>query len=83
MKKNDFDAYKIYIKTSAIGLEVGLYIIIGSLLGYFFDKKYHTSPFGLIFGVLIGGIGAIKTLWKFAKDYLKKNDIDKDKRNPK
>lgn len=83
MKKNDFEAYKIYVKTSAIGLEVGLYIIIGALLGYFFDKKFNTSPFGLIFGVLIGVIGAIQTLWKFAKDYVKKNDDDKNERNPK
>lgn len=71
------ETYKIYIKTSAVGLEFGLAIIVGVGGGYLVDKYFHISPYGLIIGAFIGSLAAIKTLWVFSKKYLadnKKND---------
>lgn len=69
-------AYRTYIKTSAVGLEFGLSIVIGALLGYFFDRHYLSSPYGLLVGVVIGSIAAVKRLLVFIKSYLKKNGSD-------
>lgn len=71
------EAYKTYVKTSAVGLEFGLAIIVGAGGGYLIDKYFHTSPYGLMIGALIGSLAAAKTLWRFSKKYLaenKKND---------
>lgn len=67
-------AYRSYIKTSAVGLEFGLSIIIGALGGYFFDQYFLSSPWALLFGVLVGSIAAVKRLSIFTKSYLKKKD---------
>lgn len=74
---NKAETYKTYVKTSAVGLEFGLAIIVGAGGGYLIDKYFQTSPYGLIIGALIGSLAAAKTLWRFSKKYLaenKKND---------
>lgn len=73
-RKDQAKTYRRYIKTSAVGLEVGLAIIIGSLLGYIGDSYFNTSPIGVIIGLLIGSMAAIKCLLIFTKSYLKNND---------
>lgn len=73
---NQADAYREYIKTSAVGLEFGLAIGIGALLGYFVDKYFLTSPYGILVGVLVGTIAGVKRLWIFVKRYLEKNRSD-------
>jgi F0F1-type ATP synthase assembly protein I len=73
-QKNQIKAYHIYIKTSAVGLEFGLSIAVGALLGYFFDRYFITSPYGLLVGVFLGSIAAVKRLITFVKSYLKQSD---------
>jgi F0F1-type ATP synthase assembly protein I len=65
--------YQTYIKTSAVGLEFGLAIAIGAVLGYLVDKYFHFSPYGLIIGVLFGAAAGIKRLYTFTKSYVDKN----------
>lgn len=72
------EAYKTYVKTSAVGLEVGLAVIIGALAGYFFDGYFNTSPYGILVGVIIGSIAAAKRLIMFAKKYIKESKSDDD-----
>lgn len=71
-------AYRTYIKTSAVGLEFGLSIGVGALLGYFFDKYFASSPYGLLVGIVIGSIAAVKRLWMFVKSYIEKNGNNND-----
>lgn len=73
-QKKQTETYRTYIKTSAVGLEFGLSIGIGALLGYFFDGYFATGPYGLLVGTLIGSLAAAKRLWVFVKEYLKKDD---------
>jgi ATP synthase protein I len=72
-------AYRSYIKTSAVGLEFGLSIAMGALLGYFVDKYFLSSPYGLLIGIIVGSIAAVRCLWVFVKSYLAKNDHNNDK----
>jgi ATP synthase protein I len=71
-------AYRTYIKTSAVGLEFGLAIVVGMLIGYFIDRYFSTSPYGLIIGLIIGSVAAAKRLWTFVKSYLEKNGKNDD-----
>lgn len=70
--------YQTYIKTSAVGLEFGLSIAVGALGGYFVDKYFHISPYGLIIGVLFGAAAGIKRLIIFTKSYVEKNKDDEN-----
>ena len=71
-------AYRTYLRTSAVGLEFGLSIVVGALLGYFIDKYFKSAPYGLIIGVVIGSIAAGKRMYIFVKKYLEKNHDEDD-----
>lgn len=71
-------AYQSYVKTSAVGLEFGLSIVIGALGGYFADKYFQSSPIGLIIGVILGTAAGVKRLWLFTKSYVDKSNSPKD-----
>ena len=75
-RKEGTELYKSYIKTSAIGLEVGLSIVVGAAGGYLADKYLGTRPWGLIFGFIVGVLAAAKRLFGFAKKYVKENEED-------
>lgn len=79
-QKKQSDAYKTYIKTSAVGLEFGLSIVVGALGGYFADRYLHSSPWGLIIGVVIGSVAGVKRLLVFTKSYLKNEHEKNDDR---
>ena len=78
LKSEQIKAYKTYVKTSAVGIEVALSISVGSLLGYFGDKYFSSTPYLLLFGFIVGSIAAAKRLYVFSKKYLKEN---KDEEN--
>lgn len=78
---NQSDAYRTYIKTSAVGLEFGLSIGIGALLGYFADKYFDSSPYGLLLGIVLGSVAGVKRLYIFVKSYLAKDEDDNKKDN--
>lgn len=71
-------AYQSYVKTSAVGLEFGLAIVVGALGGYFADKHFNSSPIGLIIGMIFGTAAGVKRLWLFTKSYVDKNGDTKD-----
>lgn len=85
MKKDEKEemreTYKTYIRTSAVGLEVGLSVVVGALLGYFADRYFNSRPYGLLTGFVIGILAAAKRLYRFVKDYLKEEKKDDDRNN--
>ena len=78
LQKEQANTYRTYVKTSAVGLEVGLSIGLSALAGYYFDKHFHSSPWGLLVGALIGTVAAAKRLWVFVKAYVAKQDSHDD-----
>ena len=73
------EAYRSYIKTSAVGLEFGLAIVIGTGLGYAVDRYFATSPYGVIVGAIVGSIAAAKRIWLFSKRYLDRENDENNK----
>lgn len=67
------EIYRTYIRTSAVGLEVGLSLIVGIVGGYLVDQYASTSHYGLFIGLTIGAIAAGKRLYTFSRQYLKEN----------
>ena len=60
-------AYRNYIHDSAGGLEVGLSVVAGALLGFFFDKEFGTDPWGLLVGMFFGVAAAAKVLLEIVR----------------
>jgi F0F1-type ATP synthase assembly protein I len=67
------DFYREYLKTGAIGLEVGLSIVVGGAMGYAVEHYFDITPWGLIIGAGFGTAAAARTLYRFAKRYQKEN----------
>ncbi len=67
------DFYREYLKAGAIGLEVGLSIIVGGGFGYLAERYFDISPWGLIIGTVFGMAAAGRTLYRFSKKYLREN----------
>ena len=53
---------------SSVGLQLALTVLVGLGLGYLADRAFHTSPWfllvGLLLGVLGGGYSVVRRLMK-------------------
>lgn len=58
------------------GGEFGAAIIVGALLGYGVDYFVHTSPWGLIVGVVLGFAAGVVNVVRVAQSYSRSNPID-------
>ncbi|HOT95672.1 MAG TPA: AtpZ/AtpI family protein [bacterium] len=47
-----------------LGLQLAIAVLIGTALGYWLDKKLHTTPLLLLIGVLLGGTAGFITIYK-------------------
>ena len=56
-----------YIKASSLGLEMGLSVIIGSMIGYWLDEQWHTKPWMTIIWFFIGCAASIKAVLRYIK----------------
>lgn len=65
------ETYRIYVKTSAVGIEVTLCIGLGIWFGDFADNYFASSPWGLIIGATLGTVAAARAIYYFVKKYLK------------
>jgi len=41
-------------KFATLGLEIGAGAFLGALLGIWIDRKWHTAPWGVLIGMLLG-----------------------------
>ncbi len=65
MKKKDIFTKFLYLST--LGLEMGISIGVGVYGGIWLDKKFETSPYLTIFGILVGFGAAIKSFLRILK----------------
>ncbi|MDZ7289701.1 MAG: AtpZ/AtpI family protein [candidate division KSB1 bacterium] len=47
-----------------LGLRFAAAAAVGGYLGYLLDQKLHLYPFGLIFGIMLGGTGGFISLYR-------------------
>jgi ATP synthase protein I len=58
------------------GGEFGAAIIVGALLGYGADYFLHTSPWGLVIGLVLGFIAGVVNVVRVAQSYSRANPVD-------
>ncbi|MFZ9888525.1 MAG: AtpZ/AtpI family protein [Myxococcota bacterium] len=74
-------AYRELMQAQVGAMEVGLSVVVGTLLGYWVDRNYETTPWGLFVGLLLGVITAGRTLYRISKQGLGESD-DGDEKPP-
>jgi|TARA_Y100001933_G_C18580975_1_gene389753 F0F1-type ATP synthase assembly protein I len=56
-------------KYGAVGIEMGLAVLIGLLLGQYIDNKFDCAPYGENIGLFAGIGAAVKALIRVTRDY--------------
>lgn len=54
-------------RLSAVGLELGVSILVGYLLGSWLDRRLHTGPYLMVLGVLLGIAAGFRSLLRAAR----------------
>jgi ATP synthase protein I len=62
--------YRQMMKTHVGGMEVGLSVVVGALLGYWADRRFGTMPWGTLIGLALGCLTAGKVLYDISKKSL-------------
>jgi ATP synthase protein I len=52
---------------STLGLEMGLSVAVGAIIGYYLDKWLHTEPWLLIVFLIFGVIAGFRSLYRALK----------------
>ncbi len=52
---------------STLGLEMGLSVAVGAVIGYYLDKWLHTAPWLLIIFLLFGIVAGFRSLYRALK----------------
>jgi ATP synthase protein I len=52
---------------STVGLEMGLSVVAGAIVGYYLDKWLHTDPWLLIVFLIFGVIAGFRSLYRALK----------------
>ena len=72
--------FRQYLRYSTIGIEMGLSVIIGLLVGKFLDDFFGTDPWLLLTFLLLGlvaGFRGVFRLMRRMKDDLRQDEGDK------
>jgi ATP synthase protein I len=60
-----------YMQYSTIGLELGLSVTVGVLVGYWMDQKFGTDPWLTLIFLMCGIFAGFSFLYRMAKKYMK------------
>ena len=50
----------------AVGLELACVLLVCALVGHYLDTRFHSSPWGLLVGILCGVVGGGVTAYRMA-----------------
>lgn len=59
---------------SSVGLELGLAVGLGYLIGDFVDEKWDTTPWGMIICIVIGSAAGFLSLYRAVKRVERQDD---------
>lgn len=62
-----------YMQYSTVGLELGLPIVIGVLIGHWMDQKFGTEPWLTLFLLTCGIFAGFSFLYRMAKKYMRES----------
>lgn len=68
--------YRLYLRTSAAGLEFGLSVIVGVLIGFYVDRWLGSAPLGLFLGLGFGLAAGGRTLYRMTKKALAEGEAE-------
>ena len=68
--------FKQIASYSTLGLEMGLSVAVGAVIGYYIDKWLKTEPWFLIVFLLLGVIAGFKSLYRALKRLQKEDSED-------
>jgi ATP synthase protein I len=61
---------------STLGLEMGLSVAVGAIIGYYIDKWLNTEPWFLIVFLLFGVVAGFRSLYRALKRLQKEESED-------
>jgi F0F1-type ATP synthase assembly protein I len=67
--ERDRKGRKIYqgARMSAVGLEMGVSVLLGYGAGWWVDTKLDSAPWGGIVGITLGFAAGVRSLWRLAQ----------------
>ena len=80
-KEDDDPFYKGLSYATRIGVELVVATLIGAGIGYFADRYFHTSPWLLVVGVLVGSAAGFLNIFRFVQAI--QDDEQKDEQSGK
>jgi ATP synthase protein I len=81
VKDSRKDVTDLLLKYGSLGIEMGLCVVIGILVGQFLDKHFNTTPYLTIVFLLFGIAAAFKTIFSLIKKVEKENERDDHNRH--
>ena len=81
VKDNRKDVADLLLKYGSLGIEMGLCVAIGIIVGQFLDKHFHTTPYLTVVFLLFGIAAAFKTIFSLIKKVEKENERDNHNRH--
>ena len=74
--------YRLYMRTSAAGMEFGLSVVIGALMGYFLDRHFESGPLCLVLGLGFGMAAGIRSLMRITRKVLRDHQASEGEAQP-
>lgn len=55
---------------AAMGSTIAICLAVGVLLGLYVDHLWHSAPWGLLIGIVLGTVAAVASVVKLVRRYL-------------
>ena len=56
-----------YLRHSAVGIEMGLSVVVGLLVGWFLDDYFGTAPWLLLVFLILGMVAGFRSMFRAAR----------------
>ena len=74
VQDNRKEVFKSLFSYSALGIEMGLCVAIGSVAGYYLDRYFGTNPYLTLVFMFFGIVAAFRAVYKAYKEGLKDDE---------